>query len=530
MRNTFRFINGVSKKKFNNFYGESVNVTTEEESEFGFYQIFANQILDVYDQEIIEEMIIDDTYNSKVLGQKNEDKGIDLVYIDDVEKKIKFAAFKYKHNFTVNGKENDIAITNKFFSRIDSENLDNLTPKTKKVIEEVLNRNGYDYELYYVTNARKNNDTGLSEYIQSLNEISGLETIVIGLEDWKNLIFNDDVSNQLNFVVPTSNLFLFKKTELSSESSLVMHLSLEEVSKLIISEQDIKTEYLSSNVREYLGEKNKYNKNIKKTIENDPDNFMFYNNGITVVCENLKTEPKDGSKNLDVKITNYQVVNGGQTLMTLANVFLSLETEEQKQKFNNLKVLVRMYTTSNEEQISKISEYTNSQTPIADKDLKSVDRVQIDLEKYLKEHGVNYIRKAGINRDAENFDKEIALDELAQVLYSRTNPSIVTSNKQKLFKDLYDEIFNESLDFEVVKRAIDEYFEIINKYDQIGIAKTKLKVFYCIYIIKKEQKSIEDSIKYLEEVIEEYSTENEIDDSRARILTQKKFFEKINGN
>lgn len=530
MRNTFRFINGVSKKKFNNFYGERSNITEREESEFGFYQIFANQILDIYDQELIEEMIIDDTYNSKVLSQNNEDKGIDLVYIDDVEKKIKFAAFKYKHSFTANGSENDIAITTKFFNRIDTENLDGLTPKTKHIIEEILNRNGYDYELYYVTNAKKNNDTGLAEYIQSLNDKSGLETIVIGLEDWKNLIFNDDVSNHLNLVVPTSNLFLFKKTELSSESSLVMHLSLEEVAKLIVREQDIKTEYLSSNVREYLGEKNKYNKNIMKTIIDDPDNFMFYNNGITVVCENLKTEPKDGSKNLDVKITNYQVVNGGQTLVTLANVFLSLETEEQKQKFSNLKVLVRMYTTSNEEQISKISEYTNSQTPIADKDLKSVDRVQIDLEKYLKEHGINYIRKSGINKDAENFNKEIALDELAQVLYSQVNPSIVTSNKQKLFKDLYDEIFKEDLDFEVAKRAIDEYFEIINEYDNIGISKTKLKVFYCIYIIKKEQKNINEAINYLETVIEEYLTENEIDDSRARILTQKKFFEKIKHN
>lgn len=49
MRNTFRFINGVSKKKFNNFYGERSNITEREESEFGFYQIFANQILDIYD-------------------------------------------------------------------------------------------------------------------------------------------------------------------------------------------------------------------------------------------------------------------------------------------------------------------------------------------------------------------------------------------------------------------------------------------------------------------------------------------------
>lgn len=91
-----------------------------------------------------------------------------------------------------------------------------------------------------------------------------------------------------------------------------------------------------------------------------------------------------------------------------------------------------------------IAEYTNSQNQISAYDLKSVDAIQIQIENYLKEHDILYVRKAGDVGEANcTYKYRISKEELAQIIYSvQGYPDRVTNMKIKLFTDYYNDILS----------------------------------------------------------------------------------------
>jgi len=74
---------------------------------------------------------------------------------------------------------------------------------------------------------------------------------------------------------------------------------------------------LELNVRSFLQARGKVNKGIRKTLEEDPDHFLAFNNGISATVEELEFgERKDGSRGI-VGMKGLQVVNGGQTTASI---------------------------------------------------------------------------------------------------------------------------------------------------------------------------------------------------------------------
>ena len=73
---------------------------------------------------------------------------------------------------------------------------------------------------------------------------------------------------------------------------------------------------LEQNVRVFLQARGNVNRGIRNTIENDPDMFFAYNNGITATAQSVEIkESKHGL--LMTSIKNFQIVNGGQTTASL---------------------------------------------------------------------------------------------------------------------------------------------------------------------------------------------------------------------
>ena len=73
---------------------------------------------------------------------------------------------------------------------------------------------------------------------------------------------------------------------------------------------------LEQNVRVFLQAKGKVNKGIRSTIEQNPNMFFSYNNGITATASNIKKDFNSTSEKGGLfisSITNFQIVNGGQT-------------------------------------------------------------------------------------------------------------------------------------------------------------------------------------------------------------------------
>jgi len=118
---------------------------------------------------------------------------------------------------------------------------------------------------------------------------------------------------------------------------------------------------LEQNVRVFLQARGGVNKGIRATLENDPDMFFAYNNGITATAERIETSIEKG-KCVITKIQNLQIVNGGQTTA-------SIYAASQKKPTSLQRVFVQMKLSvispdRAEEVVPKISQYANSQNKV----------------------------------------------------------------------------------------------------------------------------------------------------------------------
>ncbi len=83
---------------------------------------------------------------------------------------------------------------------------------------------------------------------------------------------------------------------------------------------------LEGNIRCFLSAKGKVNKAIKATIIGDsPERFFTYNNGIAVVANSVSLSP-DG--HYITSFDGFQIVNGGQTTVSLCNAYIKGEVSE----------------------------------------------------------------------------------------------------------------------------------------------------------------------------------------------------------
>lgn len=123
---------------------------------------------------------------------------------------------------------------------------------------------------------------------------------------------------------------------------------------------------LSANVRSYLKRTNKVNAQIIDTINYFPNEFVAYNNGLSTIATEINFQKINDNFYIINDITNFLIVNGGQTTATL--------NECKNDQLNLDKVLVPAKLTiikndkKLEELISNISIYSNSQTAIKKSD------------------------------------------------------------------------------------------------------------------------------------------------------------------
>lgn len=118
---------------------------------------------------------------------------------------------------------------------------------------------------------------------------------------------------------------------------------------------------LEQNVRVFLQARGGVNKGIRATIENDPEMFFAYNNGITATAEKVEGQIVRGQLQI-TSLRNLQIVNGGQTTA-------SIYAASRKKQVDLSKIFVQMKlsvipSSRAETVVPKISEYANSQNKV----------------------------------------------------------------------------------------------------------------------------------------------------------------------
>jgi AIPR protein len=163
---------------------------------------------------------------------------------------------------------------------------------------------------------------------------------------------------------------------------------------------------VAANIRAYKGS-TKVNDRIVKTIEKEPENFFYLNNGLTAYCDRLEVNNYDRGCAESKRVTAYglSIVNGAQTLGSVAEYFKnSPDSNVEGHVF--IKVISLERCEDDRAFAAQIARSTNFQNQIGSQDFAALDEQQSRIAKELVLSGITYHYKSDINTpppDETNF-------------------------------------------------------------------------------------------------------------------------------
>ncbi|MBN3489930.1 AIPR family protein [Acholeplasma equirhinis] len=299
-----------------------------------------------------------------------------------------------------------------------------------------------------------------------------------------NIIFGEDVEEFIyeidapTLYVKDGQLELMSDTSLihGEEKSLVTSISAKSLKNVF--QKSANHGLFASNLRYYV-KSAKIDENIKYTIQEEPDKFWYFNNGITITCEDYWIE-----RNI-IHLINFSIVNGGQTTNLIGNTQFEedfpLLCKIIKPKYQNYDDNLMFLT--------KIAETSNTQKPIKTKDLIANRIDQHKLKRQMSDIGIYLQIKRGekINKSIYKEPWQNATnDELGQMIFSFVyqHPGLARNSKNKMlshepyYKKIYKNKYSSDLlkSFQYLKVEYHRWKNAVAKnYDNppemIGMAK-----------------------------------------------------------
>ena len=147
------------------------------------------------------------------------------------------------------------------------------------------------------------------------------------------------------------------------------------------------------NLRMFLGMTD-VNQSLLDTLRNDPENFWYFNNGITALCGSVQKKAVGGSsKDTGVfECTDVSIVNGAQTVGSIAAAYQTHPEQVARAtvsvRFISLEQVPAAFST-------EVTRATNTQNRIERRDFVSLDAEQERLRTELQLDGVDYVYKSG---------------------------------------------------------------------------------------------------------------------------------------
>lgn len=253
-------------------------------------------------------------------------------------------------------------------------------------------------------------------------------------------------------------------------------------------------EYLfEENIRTFLKFKAKPNKKMQETLKSASDSvyFPFFNNGITIVAEQVDIPLVAQAGKYLIKVKNPQIVNGLQTSKVLFNV-----CEENPDLLDGVSVNLRIYETDNKELIEKITDATNTQSPINFKDKLSNNQFVKNLKRLFATKGINLVIKRGesfTSKEDGTFSESVANETLLKFWYATfyERPEIAKNSISTILQQFYDAMISST-------GVLEKYFDDDNNtklYEQL------LDV-YNIYKVVQKNKILNKNIEFIKSVDE----------------------------
>ncbi len=203
------------------------------------------------------------------------------------------------------------------------------------------------------------------------------------------------------------------------------------------------------NLRNFLGT-TEVNEAVQATLATRPEDFWYFNNGITILCDSVSKQAVGGnSRSLGTfDCVRGSIVNGAQTAGNIARAYLSSPNSVE-----SARVLVRLLSLEGTPvgYGTEITRATNNQNRIERKDFVSQDKEQERLRTELQIEGKAYVFRTG--EALLPPDQGLSLDEatVALACNSRSLQNAIWSKKEigRLWDPLngrpYIDLFNSEL-------------------------------------------------------------------------------------
>ena len=387
------------------------NIPNIEKDEWAFNFWILDKLFSI-DEELIPGYIVD--YN---------DKGIDCFVWHEDEQDLYLIQNKYYSDDT---KLTVDYITNDFLTRAIGA-LDKGTYTHNKTLQDLFTKfSGNDefsvhFYLYVTNNVSKTKP--IIDSIAKFNEKFAqkrYDAKIFSLDEIKEQYYKEPITSKKKFkyTIKTIN----KGTILNVHNDAYkMTLALD--AKYVLTpvtvifkmyEEAKKQGYplFDANIRDYLGANGAVNKKIKTTL-NDPkdrNNFFFYNNGITMIVNEMtkdENSPQDNMRVFDV--INPQIVNGCQTVSTIYETLNGLPQSTLEKDFSNSFVMIKILKipANNEELMTlyrNIVTYNNSQNSINEKNFTAIKDVFKHIQTELEKRGMLLcIKQSDKNTYSQNY-------------------------------------------------------------------------------------------------------------------------------
>lgn len=330
------------------------------------------------------DLINDDVNDGVLFTDGKKDYGIDCAFLDgDTLYIIQGKERKLHNHGNIDTFEMDIS---RFF---DLTNARGIREKLVPVYSLVHNEDIREIKIYYITNNYLDNEarsysysTACKEFNEKYSRLLDKSVVweIVGYERYSTIRTGILLELPKAAKKAKSTVILAGFFENRDSTSVVAEIPLKQLARLV---KDNYQYIFASNIRNYKG-MNAINKKIKDTYDHKPKDFWYFNNGITIVCDNYILDTDRGN----ITICAPQIVNGCQTATTIFKCWDASSPYDQANIDGT--ILIKVIKDSKQQRRRNITRYTNSQTAVTGKDFFALEDFHVVLQKNFEELGYYY--------------------------------------------------------------------------------------------------------------------------------------------
>jgi len=168
------------------------------------------------------------------------------------------------------------------------------------------------------------------------------------------------------------------------------------------------------NIRTFLGHKTDVNAAIRKTLIDNPKEFLYLNNGVAALCQFIapKNNNHAGGGKKKFRIKGLSIINGAQTIASAA----TLIDGDKSVDISAARVTLTLIEAATDGDFGKsVTRARNHQNPVFHSDFVALDNQQERLRRELAHLGFDYAYKPGVGDQVAN-PRRIGLEEATQAL------------------------------------------------------------------------------------------------------------------